>query len=314
MTDLAEYFNDPLDPPRSLQLNNKFWPKDRYEHLDMLRAAEYDVENRRFVSLKKTLKPVAALLPSNYRRAFLSRLVYSMVYSVSFAPIRFSIKLSKEFVRMNAYGGQAAEAETKAQRTDEVKYIAELAHNIYRDHYGADLLTSTYAVRYMSSSNPNAAKRMTAHGDLSDFHLDGGKDFTCIIYLCPVSLDNGCFSYIDGSPAVRKSHVLRALHQVVDLDMAIASPDQRSHLPLEVRGSTSVGNYLDDSKTEPVRKACIDVVGNAGDGVLFNGFDTIHRGGQPLNGERTALFVSTRGHFNKRLKKAVYAQLAYLWW
>lgn len=312
MSDLAAYFNDPLDPARSLQLNNRYWKTESFWHLDMLREAEYDIENFRIASLRKSLKPVKSLLPDKVHRAFVRRVVYSMMYHVSFAPIRFSIKLSNEFVRDNLYDGPQDEASKSARHTEELKYIVDLAHNIYRDHYGIDVLSSTFAVRYMRSRNAEV-RRMIEYGDLSDFHMDEGKDFTCIIYLCPVNRDNGCFTYIDGSFAMRKSHVLRALHQVVDFDLKLATPEARSQLPLELRGSMAIGNYLDDEKKERVRNACVEVLGNAGDGIIFNGFDTIHRGGKPVAGERTAVFISTRGHINKRLKKAAYDQLAYLW-
>jgi hypothetical protein len=314
MSDVAAYFSDPLDPARSLQLNNRYWKSESYQHLDILREAEDDVQNMRLTALRKSLKPVKALLPPNMHRAFIRRLIYSMVYHVAFAPMRFTVKLSDDLLRANQYQGTDDEASMVARNTEELKYIVRLAQNIYRDHYGLDFLSSTLAVRYMNSRNVEARRRMMEFGDLSDFHLDQGKDFTCIIYLCPVTRDNGCFTYVNGSTALRKSHILRALHQVVEFDLNLTTPEQRSKLPLELRGSMAIGNYLDDEKQERVRNACVEVVGSAGDGIIFNGFDTIHRGGKPLNGSRTALFISTRGHFNLRVKKALYDQLGYLWW
>jgi hypothetical protein len=312
MSDLAASFNDPLDPARSLQLNNNYWKGDRFEHLDMLREADDDINHRRFKSLRKTLKPVKTLIPPELHRSFLRRLVYSMVYSVSFAPIRLSIKLSGALVRANSYNGSANETQTVARETEELKYIVDLIHSIYRGHYGADVLSSTFAVRYINSQNPVVSK-VTAYGEFSDFHLDEGKDFTCILYLSEVGPQNGCFSYIDGSPAVPKSHLLRALHQVVDFDLRLSNPEQVASLPLELRGGMGIGNYLDDEKKGRVRTAKVDLLGGPGDGIIFNGFDTIHRGGKPLSGSRTALFVSTRGHVNMRLRKALFDQFAYVW-
>jgi hypothetical protein len=314
MSDVAVHFDDPLDPARSLQLNNRYWKSERYRYLDILREAEDDVVNMRLTALKKSLKPVKALLPPAMHRAFIRRLVYSMVYHVTFSPIRFSISLSEAFIRANLYDGPDDVAYRDSRYTDELKYIVDLAHKIYRDHYGLDVLSSTYAVRYANAANVEASKRMTAFGDLSDFHLDEGKDFTCIIYLCPVTRENGCFTYVNGSTAMKKSHVLRALHQVVEFDLKLATPEDRASLPLELRGSMAIGNYLDEEKHERVRDACVEVTGGVGDGIIFNGFDTLHRGGKPLKGSRTALFISTRGHINLRMKKAIYDQLAYLWW
>ena len=311
----ADYFSDPFDPPRSLQLNNRYWKNDAFQYLDILREADDHVEARKFAALKKSLKRVKALLPAKFHRALLSRLVYSMVFHVRFEPIRFSMKLSDDFVKANAYAGQETEGYQSGKNTEELKYITDLVHRIYTDQYGIDVLSSNFGVRYASSRNAAIANRMTAHGNFSDFHLDEKKDFTAIIYLCPVSCDNGCFTFVDGSPVMRRSHLLRALHQVVDFDMGLSSspPEARSHLPLELRGSMRVGDYLDDDKQQKLRSALVDVVGNAGDGIIFNGFDTIHRGGKPLIGERTALFISTRGYVNGNLRKAFYDWLAYLW-
>jgi hypothetical protein len=311
----ADYFTDPLDPPHSLQLNNRFWKNDSFNNLEILREAEDDLSRGRFAALKRSLKPVKALLPASLHRRFLSRLVYSMVYRVQFQPIRFSLKLSDAFVRANSYAGVETEAYQSATAVGELKYVTGLVHDIYRDQYGMDALSSDFAVRYANSKNAANVSRMTAHGEFSDFHLDEKKDFTAIIYLSSVNRDNGCFSYIEGTPMVRRSHLLRALHQVVDFDMGLAAsaPEARAHLPLELRGSMRVGDYLDDEKQERLRAACVDVVGNVGDGIIFNGFDTVHRGGKPRVGERTALFISTRGYLNKRVKKAFYDQLAYLW-
>src|SRR6266498_1108717 len=117
MSDIADYFNDALDPARSLQLNNRYWKDERFQHLDMLREADDDINNLRLVSLRKSLKRVKSLLPSNMHRPFLSRLVYSMMYRVSFAPIRFSVKLSDDFVRANLYSGTENESSRSAQQT-----------------------------------------------------------------------------------------------------------------------------------------------------------------------------------------------------
>lgn len=107
--------------------------------------------------------------------------------------------------------------------------------------------------------------------------------------------------------------MLRALHQVVDFDLRLSTPEQVATLPLEMRGGMGIGNYLDDDKKDIVRNARVDVLGKPGEGIIFNGFETLHRGGKPLSGSRTALFISTRGHVNMRVKKALYDQLAYAW-
>ena len=314
-TRATRYFDDPFDPARSLQLNNRYWKDERYQHLDDLRAAEDDINHRRMSSLRKTLRPVKALLPPRVRRSFVSRIVYSMVYRVVFEPIRFKLELSEDFIRANSYSGTADEAYMPAKQTEELRHIVDLIHSIYRRHYGHDVMSSDLAVRYIDARNKVAVTRMTAHGEFSDFHLDEGKDFTCILYLCPVTHENGCFTYIDGSSAVRKSHLLRAAHQVVDCDLGLSSapPEARSHLPLEFRGSMRIGDYLDEAKVEKLRDSVVEMVGKPGEGIIFNGFDTMHRGGKPLSGARTALFISTRGHFTGRMRRMANDLMARLW-
>lgn len=312
MTRLAEVFNDPLDPARSIQLNNKYWKGEPFEHLDLIREAEHDLRRFKLGALKRSLGRVRDLLPEQVRSKLISRIIYSLLYTAAFEPIRFSIRLSDEFVRANRYEGPKEQAELDAKHTDELKYIVRLVHDIYRDYYGMDILSSAFAIRFIRA-NETTVHRMTRHGAFSDFHFDEGKDFTCILYLGPATHDSGCFTYIDGSYYVPKSHVLRALHQIVDYDLRLEKPEERAQLPLELRGSLSVGTYLDEDKRDRVLSAAVAVDGDMGDGIIFNGFDTIHRGGQPMSGERTALFISTRGHVNGRMKNALYGRLARLW-
>jgi phytanoyl-CoA dioxygenase PhyH len=312
MTALAEHFNDPFDPPRSLQLNNRYWKDEKFQNLDMLREAEDDLRSRRVGAMRRSLRHAKNLLPEHVRNTFLSRLLYSVVYSVFFEPIHLSLKLSDAFVSANRYSGPKDQIEMAAPRTDELKYVIDLVHNIYRDHYGIDILSSSFSVRFIRA-NEASVQRATRDGPFSDFHFDEGKDFTCIIYLSRVVPENGCFTYVDGSNAVPKSHVLRALHQVVDNDLRLATPEQRALLPLEARGSLCLGTYLDDEKRKAVQEAAVPFVGDVGDAIIFNGFGTLHRGGQPLVGERTALFIATRGYVNARAKKAFYDLLARLW-
>jgi hypothetical protein len=313
MNDPAAYFNDPLDPARSLQLNNRYWHGERFEHLDMLREADEDINRRRFTRARRSLRRVKALLPPLMHRRFVSRLVYSIVYRTVFEPIRFSIKLSPKFVEANAYRGSEPIFSKEATCTEELSDIAELARSVFRDRYGRDLMTSSFGIRYQNSTYQPSRERMTRFGSFSDFHLDEGKDFTCIIYLCEVTEANGCFTYIDGTNTVAKSHVLRALHQVVNMDMALKSPEDTAALPLELRGGMSIGDYLDDDKRERLQPHVVPFVGRVGDGIIFNGFDTLHRGGKPLSGERLALFISTTGRLRTHLKKAACDAMAALW-
>src|SRR5689334_12603038 len=68
----VEQFNDPLDPQRSLQLNNRYWKGESFQYLDVLREADDDAHHGRLKALRKSLKPVKKLLPARFHRSFIS--------------------------------------------------------------------------------------------------------------------------------------------------------------------------------------------------------------------------------------------------
>lgn len=310
---LSSRFSDPLDPARSLQLNNRYWPHDTFQHLEILRTAEDLIEHRRFAAARVALRHVTALLPAAYHRAFLSRLAYSLVYRKGFEPIRVSLTLPDAFLTANRYDGADTEAFFSVRRRDAINDLVEVVRRAYTQVNGRDLLHSAFEVRYISSANAQRVQEMTGYGSLSDFHFDETTDFKCIVYLTPTNREGGCFSYVEGASAVRKSHVLRALHGVVRFDMGLKTPEQVAHLPLELRGGSELGNYLDEDKHAALNAARVDVIGNAGQGVIFDGFYSLHRGGKPTNGERTALFISTAGRLRRAVNKGLRLMLERLW-
>lgn len=310
---LSRRFSDPLDPARSLQLNNRYWKHDTFQHLDLLRTAEDQIEHRRFVAARTTLRQVATLLPNTFHRAFVSRLAYSIVYRAAFEPIRVSLTLPDVFLTANRYDGAETEALVDVRRRDAINDLVDVVHRAYAQVNGRDVLHSDFEVRYINSANAQRVREMTGYGALSDFHLDESADFKCIVYLTPANREAGCFSYIEGVGAVRKSHVLRALQGVVRFDMSLNTPGQVAHLPLELRGGSELGNYLDEEKHSLLTAATVDVIGNAGDGIMFDGFHTLHRGGKPTNGARTALVISTAGRLRRGINKGLRLMLERLW-
>jgi hypothetical protein len=308
----ASFFSDPLDPVRSLQLNNRYWTTERFLHLDALREADEDIRRRRFVRLRRSLRWVTALLPVALHRAFVSRLAYSIAYHRAFEPVRLSVPLSSEFLEANQPRGDETEAFMPVRRTEEIDHLFEAMRAVHRTLYGRDRLRSIFEVRYINASNARRVREATRHGAFSDFHLDERGDFTSIVYLGATGRENGCFSYIDGTSVLPKSHLLAALHEVVAFDMQLDTPEQVAHLPLELRGGNALGNYLDDEKCQRLAAARVDVIGGAGDGIIFNGRHTLHRGGKPTAGERTALVISTSGWLHVGRNKAARQMLEYL--
>ena len=262
---------------------------------------------------RTALRHVTPLLPNQFRRAFLSRLAYSVVYHTAFEPVRVSLTLPDVFLTANHYDGANTEALMGAERRDAIQELVGVVHRAYTAVHGRDVLRSDFEVRYINSANAQRLHEVTAYGGLSDFHLDETSDFKCIVYLTPTQRENGCFSYFEGASTVRTSHVLRALQGVVRFDMGLNTPEQVAHLPLELRGGSELGNYLDDDKHDALARARVDVVGDAGEGIIFDGFHTLHRGGKPTSGERTALVISTAGRLRKGVNKGRRLLLERLW-
>src|SRR6266480_3187999 len=149
MADVVDYFNDQLDPPHSIQLNNRMWRGETFQHLDLLRETDDAINRRRISSLRKSLRRVKALLPVPYHGPLVKRIVYSMLHSVAFDPIRFSIKLSDAFLRANSYAGPKNEVHQTAEHTEELRHIVDLAQSVYKSYYGNDLVFSNFDVRYI---------------------------------------------------------------------------------------------------------------------------------------------------------------------
>lgn len=57
-SDLQEKFSDPLNPDRSLQLNNRYWPQAKFEYLEAIREAESLLLEGRWVSMARVLRKI----------------------------------------------------------------------------------------------------------------------------------------------------------------------------------------------------------------------------------------------------------------
>jgi hypothetical protein len=95
--------------------------------------------------------------------------------------------------------------------------------------------------------------------------------------------------------------------------MQLETPAAVADLPLELRCGTAVGNFLDHAKLARLAEAQVDVVGGAGEGILFNGSHTLHRGGKPTIGQRTALVISVSGVVRRTAHGSARQLLEYLW-
>jgi hypothetical protein len=96
--------------------------------------------------------------------------------------------------------------------------------------------------------------------------------------------------------------ILSAIHQCVEFDMLVTTPDSLASFPLEFRGSMGIGNFLDEDKVKAVCEFRRDVEGPVGTFVTFNGQYVLHRGGKPLAGTRTAAFLQPEGLVRHKMK------------
>ncbi len=301
---LSKIFSDPLDPARSIQLNNKYWPGEKFKLLGPISEAE---------GLLSEGGPAAALRPLQYLRPrfsgadvfrkFLRRLHRLHLYRSDFGVRQGAVDLTAETISANRYSGDATRAEYPLERASAFASLIHDTERIYRSAYGTDYVRMNSSVRFAVPDERRAD--VTDYGPLSDYHNDEYKGISTIVYLCEVTSENGPFSYVRGSHLIPRSLVLMAIHQCVAFDMGFdigrVSVDQMTQVPLEFRGSPGIGNFLDSEKTEVVQRYVETVEGAPGTFVTFNGQYLLHRGGKPVAGSRTAAFLQPEGMFRHKI-------------
>jgi hypothetical protein len=291
---LSEIFDDPFVPSRSIQLNNKYWPGSTFTLLDMLRDAEKVLRSGDVVTTAHRLRSLKAHFRSDdFFRKFLRRLHRLALFKSSFGCVTGRIDLPASAVAANRYTGPDTRASYPLSNVGSFERLIEENAAIYKKSYGRDLLRTNTTVRFAMPDERQAD--ILNYGSLSDYHNDEYKGVSTIIYLCDVTEANGAFSYIEGSHDVPRSLVLSAIHQCVEFDMLITTPESLAGLPLEFRGSMGIGNFLDDDKVATLSRFRRTVEGPTGTFVTFNGQYVLHRGGKPLSGTRTAAFLQPEG-------------------
>jgi hypothetical protein len=307
---LSETFDDPFVPSRSLQLNNRYWPGAKFSLIDVIRDAENVLESGDIVTTARMLGPLKPHFRSDeYFQRFLRRLHRLSLFKSSFGCVTGRIELPASAVAANRYSGPATRASYALSSVASfAKLIAENAA-IYKASYGRDFLRTNTTVRFAMPDESQAD--IKNFGPLSDFHNDEYKGISTIVYLGDVTDENGAFSYIEGSHEVKRSLILSAIHQCVEFDMLVTTPEALASFPLEFRGSMGIGNFLEDDKVRTVLEFSRVVEGPVGTFVTFNGQYVLHRGGKPLSGTRTAAFLQPEGlvrHKMKSVRSLVFAK------
>ncbi len=296
---LSETFSNPLDPERSIQLNNRYWPGDKFSLVGIIADAEAMLSGGELVAAARHLHRLKKCFPEERLfEKFLRRLHRLRLYRSQFGYVTGRLELDSDAIAANRYSGPATRAEYALARRGEFAGLIGETVRIYKSQYGGDLVRTRCTVRFAKPDERQID--VTGHGPLSDVHNDEYKGISTIVYLNDVKEESdGAFAFVEGSHLVPRSLVLSALHQCVAFDMKLdigrATPEQIGCVPLEFRGSPALGNFLDDDKVKVVKASLKVLNGPVGTFVSFNGQYLLHRGGKPLSGSRTAAFLQPIG-------------------
>jgi hypothetical protein len=294
MQRLSEIFDDPLDPARSIQLNNKHWSGERYSLLGLIGEADAAVQAGELRAAARILSPLSRwfVQAGSYAR-LLRRLHRLHSFRSDFGCLVGRVAVTSAALEANRYRGESTRASYPLVEPECFAAVARETAAIYARAYGRDLLRMHRSVRFAVPDERQAD--VTEYGSLSDYHNDQYKGITTVVYLCDVREENGPFSFIRDSNLIPRSLVLTAIHQAVHFDMELITPQQLAALPLEFRGSPGIGNLLDPEKVEVLKNHCELLVGEPGTRVTFNGQYLLHRGGKPVSGSRLAAFFQPEG-------------------
>lgn len=305
---LIDAFDNPLDPARSLQLNNRYWPGARFELLSAIAEAEKLVAQGDLRAAAGQLRALRRFFRTQrYFGSFLRRLHRLHSFRSGFGYVSGQIHVDPRALEANQYSGPATRASFPLRGRGFFGRLAKAAAAEYRKQYGADIVQTRCTVRFAVPDERQTD--VTAYGPLSDMHNDEYKGISTIVYLSRVTADTGAFSYIRDSHLIPRSLVLTAAHQCVEFDMGLTTPEQLREVPLEFRGSLALGNFLEPEKVDAVMRFHQILEGDVGTYIMFNGQYLLHRGGKPSRGERTAAFFQPVGLLRHRVSSV--ASLVY---
>jgi hypothetical protein len=299
---LSEIFCDPLEPSASIQLNNKYWPGDKFTYLSLIADAEATVKTNSIGAAARQLRTFKQFFGSDsiYGK-FLQRLHRLHSSRSHFGCEVGKIELPGEVLEANRYTGSEKYAVYPLKMEPAFSRLDENTRFRYRSEYGLDILKMNRTVRFAMPGEKVAD--IQDYGPLSDYHNDEYKGISTICYLSDVNEeDSGAFSFLRGSELIPRSLVLLAIHQCVFFDMQLRTPEQLKAVPLEFRGSTGVGNFLDDDKVRTLSRFREVLLGPSGTYISFNGQYLLHRGGKPVSGSRTAAFLQPEGMLRLKLR------------
>ena len=297
----SDIFRDPLQPDGSIQLNNKYWPGDKFHLLNAIADAEALVAAGKLGAAARQLKCLRRFfLQDRFFAKFLRRLHRLHSFRSRFGCVTGRLEVADDAIKANVYSNSATRASYPLAKVDRFDTVLKKSAELYRQQYGYDVLAVNRTVRFARPDERQVD--VERFGVLSDYHNDEYKGITTIVYLTEVKDENGAFCFIRGSELVPRSLVLTAIHQCVEFDIGLRTPEQLACLPLEFRGSLAIGNFLESEKATVVFRFREVVEGAVGTFVTFGGQYVLHRGGKPTSGSRTAAFFQPEGRVCHKIK------------
>lgn len=296
----------PFNPIESLQLNNKYWPSEKFNNISLISDLENSIDELGYLSSSDLLKRCASLLPREARKSFLFLVARERLFRTE-----FGIHFYSDLPLMDLGEKSTLDVNSHYFTPDKSSQLRAFEKAIsvrFKECFGFDLIKMHRQIRF---AEPDAkTKELDQYGVLSDFHNDEAKGLTTMIYLSDVAeLDNGAFQYIEGSHQIPRSVVLTAAHIAVGFTLGLTDPAAMNCLPLEFRGNPGVGNFLDPDKAELLHSSVRHVLGDRGTAWTFNGHLLLHRGGKVKKGSRKAYFLQPEGKVLFKVKTAFNALL-----
>ncbi len=299
--DIIKTFNTPLNPLKSIQLNNKYWPFLKFTNLNLIQDCELSILSGSG-GTQDYFRHLMKLFPDDkVFRKMLKRLGKILCFQSDFGCTVLDYRTHIASLDLKNHEG---DAKFFSQIISNDKIFKQISHKVmerYHHEYGLDITRMHKFFRFARAED-GYQSCMTEFGPTSDFHNDQYKGITCIVYLSDVKKDNGAFTFIQGSEKIARSPLLTAIHQTVCYDMKLTCWDQMSSLPLEFRATPNIGNFLDPDKAKALLTKEVILEDVAGTVIMFNGQKLIHRGGKPLQGSRFAAFFSPEGLFIHKMR------------
>jgi hypothetical protein len=180
------------------------------------------------------------------------------------------------------------------------RWVHENVRPVIESYVGSRAIAPHAHIRAVSAAAfGDTWEHLYAGNPYGYFHWDEScYSIPLIVYLDDVQVDDGPYSYVEGSDKLQRNFTIRAFTQAISCKLLVTNDFGDAYrkkiaaLPRIFRGGEMVGAHLPASLFQ--EQAIRRMVGAAGTAVLSDGFSLVHAGGHPTNGRRRALFIAHR--------------------